>query len=427
MPRTLRPTFPEIEAARAIVGRIAHETPILPSRTFSEMAGAPVFLKAENLQRTGSFKVRGAANRIAHLTRPQRARGVIAASAGNHSQGVALASRAAGIPCTIVMPRSAAIPKVEATRGYGAQVILHGATFDEAHAEAHRRASAQGLTFIPPFDDADVIAGQGTLGLELCAALPDLEAVVVPVGGGGLIAGVAVAVKRLQPKAKVYGVQVKAAPAAALAYDRRRRVISHPRPTIADGIAVGRVGALPFALIQRHVDGIVTVGEEEVAHAVMLLLERSKLLVEGAGAVGLAALLGGHLPCRGRRTVVVLSGGNVDPALVERILDHGLAHAGRRMVLRVVMRDTPGKLSHLLDALAAAEVNIREVLHHRSGAALPVGLVEVEVTAETRNAAHAAQVAGLLERRGYAPASPAPPSTPAVQSFLDRDAKPRES
>ncbi len=425
MARGLRPTLADIQAAREPVMRVARETPLLPSRTFSAMTGAEVHLKAENLQRTGSFKVRGAASKIARLPAAQRRRGVIAASAGNHSQGVALASQAAGIPCAIVMPKSAAIPKVEATRGYGATVILHGNSFDEALAEAQRLAAERRLTFIPAFDDPDIIAGQGTLGLELCAALPGIEAVVAPVGGGGLIAGVAVAVKTLCPKAKVYGVQVQSAPAAAQSFRQGRRLAVKARPTIADGIAVGRPGALPLALMQAHVDDIVTVSEEETAHAVMLLLERAKLLVEGAGAVGLAALLGGHLPCKRRKVAVVLSGGNVDPTLIERILDYGLAHAGRQMALHVTMRDKPGMLSHLLSVLADAEVNVREVLHHRTGMHLGVNIVEVEVGVETRNAAHGEQVAALLQARGYAPSHPPARIRPgAVYYFTDKDVPP---
>ena len=297
------------------------------------MSGAQIFLKAENLQRTGSFKIRGATVRISGLTTEQRRLGVVAASAGNHAQGVARASQLAGVPCTVVMSKGTSLAKLEATRNYGAQVVLHGENFDQAQEYAFGLAQEDGRTFIPAFDDLQVIAGQGTVGLEIWQDLPDVDAVVVPVGGGGLISGVALAVKELRPGAKVYGVQVEASPGAALAFQRGHRRSVPPEPTIADGIAVGQPSSLTFELMNTYVDDIVTVSEEEVAHAMVLLLERAKLLVEGAGAVGLAALLAERLPCRGQKVAVLLSGGNLDPLLLARILDHGLAHAGRYLVL----------------------------------------------------------------------------------------------
>lgn len=416
-------TLRDIEAARDPVSRVSLHTPVLSSHALSVLCGAQVYLKAENLQRTGSFKVRGAAHFISCLSRGQRKRGVIAASAGNHSQGVALASRSAGVPCAVVMPKHASMPKVQATRGYGAEVVLHGESFDEAQAEAKRRAKETGLIFVPAFDDQAVIAGQGTVGLEILSDLADVEAVVVPVGGGGLISGVALAIKQVRPEVKVFGAQVNACPAAVLALRTGRRVAVRARPTIADGIAVGRVGELTFGLMQAYVDEIVAVSEEEVAHAVMLLLERAKLLVEGAGAVGVAALVGRHLSLDGRKVVALLSGGNVDAPLISRILEHGLAHAGRYLVLRVVVRDAPGQLARLLDVLAEAEANVTEVVHHRRGIHLAVGLVEVEVTTETRDQEHAAHLAVMLQARGYlVRPSTEPASSAAVLSFVAQDA-----
>lgn len=395
-----------IRQAQAIVAKAARVTPLLSSRTFSEVAGAQVYLKAENLQRTGSFKVRGATNRIARLTLEERKRGVVAASAGNHSQGVALASQALGVRSTVVMPEGASIAKVKATRGYGAEVILHGADYEEAQSEAYRRATADGLAYVHGFDDPHVIAGQGTIGLEILEQMPDVQDVLVPVGGGGLIAGVALALKLSNPKVRVFGVQTESAPAGAVAFQKGRRVLVHPKPSIADGIAIGRLGEHPFAVIRKHVDNIVTVSEEEVAHAVVLLLERGKMLVEGAGAVGLAALLSGRFRSKGRSIAVVLSGGNVDLPLLARILEHGLAEAGRSISIRVAMRDRPGELAHLLDILAKCEANVSEVLHHRRGIHEPVGVVEIEVTAETRDAAHIDYIAQLLATNGYVPEEP---------------------
>ncbi len=399
----MRPTLKDVQEAHKIVTKIAHRTPIMYSRTFSEMADAQVYLKAENLQRTGSFKIRGAANRIASIPTSDRRRGVVTASAGNHAQGVALASQRLGVKCLVVMPKGASPAKMEATKGYGAEILLIGDTFDDAQAEAHRLALEKKMTFIPAFDDAKIIAGQGTIGLEICHDLPELQAVAVPIGGGGLISGVALVIKELKPSVKVYGVQAEACPSAVVATQKGRRIRIHPKPTIADGIAVGRTGELPFGLIKRYVDDIVTVSEEEVAHAIVLLLERAKLLVEGAGAVGLAAIVNRRLSCKGRKVVALLSGGNVDPLLLSRVLDFGLAHAGRFLSLRVIVRDTPGQLAKLLDTLAEAQANIIEVVHHRRGIHLPIGLVQVELTIETRNPDHARRVTDALEEKGYVP------------------------
>ncbi|MBI4328838.1 MAG: threonine ammonia-lyase [Chloroflexi bacterium] len=410
----------QIEAARAIVAEVAHRTPCLPSRSLGEMVGCRLLLKAENLQRTGSFKVRGASVKIAHLTARQRERGVIAASAGNHAQGVALAARRAGVPCTVVMPQGASLAKVAATESYGARVLFHGATFDEAMAYAQEQAREGGLTLVHAFDDEEIIAGQGTIGLELAEEALEADLAIVPVGGGGLIAGISLALKERRPSVQVIGVQVQAAPATARSFAHGRRRVVTPGSTLADGIAIGHPGVLPFQLIKRYVDDIVTVPEEEVAKAMVLLLERAKLLVEGAGATPLAALLAGAVQAQGKTVVALLSGGNVDPLLLSRVFDHGLAHAGRFLLLEVVLLDRPGQLAALLARLAEAGVNVLDIVHHRRSIYLPVGQVEVEITVETRDARHVAEVARLLEEAGYrrAGAAPSVPVVPVRLRFI---------
>lgn len=402
-------TFAAIRAAAERIAGIAHRTPLLSSRSLSDMAGAQVYLKAENLQRAGSFKVRGAVNRLATLGRDQLANGVIAASAGNHAQGVALASRLLGpglgfpdgVPCTIVMPRGAPMTKIQATSGYGATVVLHGETFDDALAEAQRRAQAQGKTFIHAFDDEAVVAGQGTLGLELAHDLPDADLVLVPIGGGGLISGVATALAELAPRCQVIGVQAEAATAATQSFRQGKRLAVAARPTIADGIAVGQPGALTLPIMQRLVRDVVTVSEEETAHAILVLLERTKLLVEGAGAVSVAALLGGKVPVQGNKVIAVLSGGNIDTTVIARTLQHGMAHAGRYLVLRVTVPDRPGGLAGLLEVVAKAGGNVLEVAHDRYQRDTRLGEVVVELSLETRDAAHGAEVVAAIQEGGY--------------------------
>ena len=400
------PTVDHVRDARQVVAEVADHTPLLTSTTFSRFCDAEVYLKAENLQRTGSFKIRGAINRVVNIPKAQRHAGVVAASAGNHAQGVALACRQAGVPCTVVMPKGASIAKVEATKNYGSQVVPQGDSFGEAEAEARRLAEDNRLTFIAAFDDPDVIAGQGTIALEVLEDLPDVEAVVVPVGGGGLISGVALVLKELQPRVKVYGVQVEAAPAATTAFHEERIVTMSPTPTIADGIAVGRPGDLTFPLMKKYVDDMVTVSEEEISHAMVLLLERAKVVVEGAGAAGLAALLAKRLPCQSQKVVTILSGGNVDALLMKRILDHGLAHAGRYLALRVIVLDRPGELARLLAAISNAEANVIEVSHHRKDINLPMGQIQVDITLETRDARHVEHVSSTLQQSGYRQLAP---------------------
>jgi threonine dehydratase len=407
----------DIQAAAARIADLVQRTPLLPSRYWGEVAGGRVWLKAECLQRTGSFKLRGAANMVRMLSPDQRARGVIAASAGNHAQGVAVAARAEGIRAVVVMPVGASFAKVEAARGYGAEVVLEGASYAEAAQAMHRLATAQGLTVIPAFDDERVIAGQGTVGLEIVEQCPDVDLILVPVGGGGLAAGVALAVKALRPTAQVVGVQAAAAPAARESFIHRHPRTVRPRVTIADGIAVSRPGDVTLPLLLRYLDDIVTVDEESITGAMVALLERSKLVVEGAGAVGAAALLAGAVNAGGRTTVVILSGGNIDMNLLGRVVEHGLAHAGRYLVIRVALHDRPGQLARVLRVLADAGANVLDIYHRRTGSHLTFGQVQVELLLETRNATHAEAVCAALEAHGYRE-SPALESASVTRVFV---------
>ncbi len=394
-------TLGDIQRAAEVVSTVAHETPLLTSRTLSELTGAQLLLKAENLQRTGSFKIRGASFKLSTLSASQRTAGVVAASAGNHAQGVALAAADAGIPCRVVMPVQASMTKVAATRAYGAEVILHGATFDEAQRRARDLAEDQGLTLIPAFDDVTVIAGQGVVGLELCRQAPDFDMVIVPVGGGGLISGIATAVKALRPGTLVVGAQVEAATVAAQSFASGRRTSVTPQPTLADGVAVGQPGAIPLRIMRDSVDEIVTVTDREVAWAIALLLERTKLLVEGAGAVGLAALLSGRVRAAGKTVAVVLSGGNIDPVLLGRILDHGLARQGRFVLLNIILPDAPGGLSRVLRLVADAGANVVDIVHHRHGPEVLLGRVRVEILAETGDQEHVARLTKQIRSAGF--------------------------
>ncbi|HEY2596242.1 MAG TPA: threonine ammonia-lyase, partial [Chloroflexota bacterium] len=333
-------------AAERIDGSVRW-TPCWESRTFSELCGGRVWLKYENLQRTGSYKLRGALNRILTLFPEARSRGVIAASAGNHAQGVAVAASIAGVPATIVMPVQAPLAKVSATRGYGARVILHGEVFDEAHAEAMRIAAREGLTYVHPFDDPLIMAGQGTVGLEILEAAPEVDTLVVPIGGGGLIAGISIAAKALRPDLRIYGVQAAGANATALAFrDQYTGPLESPT-TIADGLLTRSPGERTLPLIRAHVDDVVTVSDESIAEAVVLLMERAKTVAEPAGAVALAALLSGAVPAANRTSCAVISGGNVDPNMMDRLLQFGLGAAGRHLRLRTQLFDRPGALVRL--------------------------------------------------------------------------------
>ncbi|HLH25903.1 MAG TPA: threonine ammonia-lyase [Chloroflexota bacterium] len=398
----------DVAAAADRLAPYIRPTPTVRSRFFSELAGCDVYLKEENLQRGGSFKLRGALNRLLTLSPAERARGVITASAGNHGQGVAIAAGIVGCRATVVMPVNAPLAKVEATRGYGARVVLHGATYDDAQAQAHRLAETRDLVYVPAFDDLAVMAGQGTVALEMLAAVPDLEALVVPVGGGGLIGGIATVAKAHVPPPRVYGVQAAGAAAAVAAFRSGRLQPTPEVHTFADGIAVKAPSALTLAHLRERVDDVTAVPDDWIAEAVVLLMERSKLVVEGAGAAGLAAVLAGRLPVEGLRVGVVLSGGNIDLTTIDRIVLHGLTAAGRYLVFRTRLEDRPGELARLSRLLAHERVNIEDVRHHVRGVALGVNEVELELTVETRNLAHGERVLERLREAGYT-AAPEPP------------------
>jgi threonine dehydratase len=394
-------TLDDIREARRLLEGVALRTPVCDSRTFSSWTGAEVLLKAENLQKTGSFKIRGATNRLAHLTAEERVRGVVAASAGNHAQGIALAAASIGVPATVYMPVDAPLAKQAATRGYGAEVILEGDSFDDAYRAAKAAAVASGRTFVSAFDDEGIVAGQGTLGLEILEDVPEVDLLLVPLGGGGLLAGVATAVKALRPACRIVGVQ-----AAGCASYRRSLDAGAPEPapevqTLADGIAVKRPGVVTFPIVQRLVDDVVEVSDEEICSAIVSLLERAKLVVEGAGAVGVAALLSGRVAAEGLTTVCVLSGGNLDAGLLQSVVRYGLTVGGRYLVLRTKISDRPGSLLRLLDLLARDRINIVDVEHHREGMEVGVRDVDVELTVETRDREHVVEVLNALEREGY--------------------------
>jgi threonine dehydratase len=390
-----------IRAARPAVERLARRTPVLSTRTFSERAGGTVLLKAENLQRTGSFKVRGVAAKLAALG--DGLDGVVAASAGNHGQALAAGAAARGVRCEVFVPDDAPLAKVAAARELGATVVVGGASVDDCIGAAQERARAGGLAFVHPFDDADVVAGQGSLGLELLEDVPDLAEVIVPVGGGGLASGVAVAVKSARPDVRVVGVQAEACAAFPESLRRGEAVPADATLTIADGIAVKRPGVITLALLTRWADDLVVVGEDATAEAMVLLMERCKLVVEGAGAVGVAALLGGQATCAPRgTTVVVLSGGNVDAGLLAAIARRHETESGRRLVLLTRLPDRPGALARLLACVASTGANIVEVSHVREGLSLHVRETAVELVLETRGHDHAESVQGALRAEGYA-------------------------
>ncbi|NYT05879.1 MAG: threonine ammonia-lyase [Methanomicrobiales archaeon] len=388
------------QAASVISGHVIR-TPVIFSPTFSTMTGANVYLKLENLQLGGSFKVRGAQNAIHARRNAIGPKGVIAASAGNHAQGVALAARNAGIPATIVMPEWVSVSKEAATRGYGAEVIIHGTTLDESIRHAMSLA-AEGFSFIHPFDDPAVIAGQGTIGLEIIGDLPDAATVVVPVGGGGLIAGIATAVRDANPGIRVIGAQSRACPSCAAALEAGHPVTVPAGPSVADGILVNPVGKLPLEVIEKLVEGVVLVDEPAIISAVNLLLARKKVLAEGAGAVALAALLSGGVTVEPGSTVVaVISGGNVDIPLVDRILRRGLLEGRRILHIAVAIDDEAGALARLLGLCAAGRANVLHLRQSRLDRDLSLRMVRVELELETRGSEHNAAIAASLRREGY--------------------------
>ena len=394
-------TLAHIQAARARIGEAIHVSPCQLSHHLSELANLPVHLKLENLQRTGSFKERGALNKLLTLSEAERKRGVIAASAGNHAQGVAFHAAARGIRAQIVMPLATPLVKVAATRSYGAEVILHGASYDEACDEALRRRLDEGCTFIHPFDDPDVIAGQGTIALELLEQVPDLEAVVVPIGGGGLIAGIACALKETNPRIRVVGVEPDKLPSMLRAREAGHPVTIAPEATIADGIAVRRAGDLTLPLVSRYVDEIVTVDDEEIASAILMLLEQEKTLAEGAGAAALAAVVQAKTNLRHRRTVVLVCGGNIDVTLLAKIIERGLVKDGRLLRIRVYLQDRPGALLQLTDILARERANIVETVHNRAYYGVSLGETVIDVTLETRGATHITAISHALKEASF--------------------------
>ena len=394
------PTLADIEEARSTLDGVSIYTPMEGARWLSSLAGGVVKIKAENLQRTGSFKIRGAYLRMCRLSEEEKAAGVVAASAGNHAQGVALAAQMLGIKATVFMPEGASIPKENATRGYGAEVRPHGTSIDEALVAAREFAAETGAVLIHPFDHADIVTGQGTCGLEIVEQCPDLKTLVVPCGGGGFLAGVATAVKSLRPDTRVVGVQAAGASSYIDSLAAGHPVALSSMATIADGIAVGRPGDVPFAAIQRHVDDFVTVSEGSLSRALLMLLERAKLVVEPAGAAAVAAMLDDPESFE-TPAVVVLSGGNVDPLLLMRVIRQGLAAAGRYLYFRARIPDSPGGLARLLAELAGAQANVLDVVHERTSAQLHLDEVEVQLQVETRGPAHAEQVLAQLRACGY--------------------------
>jgi threonine dehydratase len=391
----------QIQQAEQRIRNFIYFSPCQQSAALSEVTGQQVFLKLDNLQRTGAFKERGALNRILLLSDDEKRRGVIAASAGNHAQAVAYHATQRGVLARIVMPLMTPLVKTSATRGFGADVILHGANYDEACHEALRICDLEGLTFIHPFDDNAVINGQGTIGLELLEQVQGLEAVVVPIGGGGLISGVACALKESNPKIRVVGVQTERLPSMVRAIENGGPVTLPAEATIADGIAVRRSGDLTVPLVQRYVDEIVTVDEEEIANAIMVLLEREKTLAEGAGAVALAALLQKKTSLKGQRTAVLVCGGNIDVSLLARIIERGLVKDGRRVRIRVHLADRPGALHQLTKILSDQRANIVETLHNRAYYGVNLGDTVIDITLETRGAAHITAIGNALEEEGY--------------------------
>ena len=394
------PTLEDIRRGAEVLEGVAIRTPMEDSRWLSAVAGGQVLLKCENLQRTGSFKIRGAYLRMSRLSEEERAAGVVAASAGNHAQGVALAAGLLGIKATVFMPAGAPIPKEKATRGYGADIVFEGHTVDDALVRAKAFAEETGAVLIHPFDHIDIVAGQGSCGLEILEQSPDLESVIVPTGGGGLLAGIATAVKALRPDVRVIGVQAEGAAAFPRSLAEHHPVPLRAMSTMADGIAVGCPGEVPFRAIEEYVDEIVTVSEESLSRALLMLLERAKLVVEPAGAAAVAALMD-HPDRFPTPSVAVLSGGNVDPLLLMKVIRHGLAAAGRYLNFWVRIPDLPGGLATLLKELADLEANVLDVVHERTSAHLHLDEVEVAMQVETRGLPHAERVLARLRECGY--------------------------
>jgi threonine dehydratase len=403
MTKTPVPTLADFEQALQNVRQVAVETPILHSNFLSGVIGHDVYLKAENLQRTGAYKLRGAFNRMSKLSKDERKRGVVAASAGNHAQGVALAAKKLGINATIFMPIGASLPKFEATKNYGANVVLEGAVFAETLEAAKEYAAKKGAIFIPPYDNIDVVIGQGTVGLEIMNEVDGVQTILVAIGGGGLAAGVAVAAKleaaRRGKKVQVIGVQAENAASYVTSLKSGKPTQIQTKATIADGIAVAKPGQIPFDLIKKHLDKVVTVSDTQIAQAIVVLLERAKLVVEPAGAVTVAALLTGKVKPKGK-TVAVLSGGNIDPLLLQKVIGHGLEAASRYTTISVMLPDRPGQLVQTAEAIARAHGNVVEVVHTRHGGGFDIGEVELRLSVETAGQEHVNRVMTALKDAG---------------------------
>jgi threonine dehydratase len=398
-------TLEDFEHAQAVVSKVALETPLQTSRFLSDFTGASkLYMKCENLQRTGAYKLRGAYLRISQLSDEEKARGVVAASAGNHAQGVAFAARELGIPATIFMPRGVALPKLQATRAYGADVVLRGIVVEEALRAAKEFAEATGAVYIHPFDHREIIIGQGTIALEMLEQAPDIETLIVPIGGGGLISGVATAAKlkaaSLGRTLRVVGVQAENAAAYPPSLQAGKPTQIEVRPTIADGIAVGIPGLLNFEYVREYVDEVVTVSEDDIARAILMLLERAKMVVEPAGAVGIAAIIARKVECSGP-SATILSGGNIDPMLLQRVISYGLAADERYLKLRIMLPDRPGQLARTAELVAEADANVVEVLHTRHGSGLQINEAELELHIETRGHDHRDEVISKLRDAGY--------------------------
>ncbi|MBR1457674.1 MAG: threonine ammonia-lyase [Oscillospiraceae bacterium] len=391
----------DLERASERLKPILHHTELDLSSTFSAMTGGQIYLKCENRQKTGSFKIRGASNKIASMIEAGEACPVVASSAGNHAQGVAYAAHKFGIPATIVMPKAAPIAKIQATEGYGAKVVLAGDCYDDAYAEARRICEEEGAAFLHPYNDPEVIAGQGTLGLEILSDLPYVDVIVAPAGGGGLLAGIASAVKLINPRVKVYGVQAEGADAIARSYATGALCTTDTANTIADGIAVKAPGDIAVELINRHADGVVTVSDAEIANAILLLIERCKQVVEPAGATPLAAVLSGKLDVKGKRVVCVLSGGNIDVSFIQNIIEQGLVARNRRIRFLVKLLDRPGSLVQLLNVIADAGGNIMSVEHDRLTANLNPNETSVHIACEVGGAEHGKALIARLTEHGY--------------------------
>ena len=396
-----RVTLRRIQEARERIHDAIAVSPCAHSHALSRLAGSPIFLKLENLQRTGAFKERGALNKLLCLTPEERKRGLVTASAGNHAQAVAYHASRIGLRAEIWMPLTTPLVKVSSTQNHGAKVVLHGTSFDETYEASLQHCRQRGATFIHPFDDEDVIAGQGTIALELLEQIPALEVVLVPVGGGGLISGVAVALKELKPGIRVVGVQSSLIPSMVLAAREGHPVTLPAVSTVADGIAVRSAGEKTLPLVQKYVDELLVADEEEIAAAILFLLEREKMLAEGAGACGVAALLNGKIPLAGKTAAVVISGGNLDVTLLSRIIERGLAKDGRLVRLRIPLPDHPGALHRLTEVIAAQRINIVETDYHRTFYGARLGHTLIDLTMEARDLKHANELSAALMAAGY--------------------------